>query len=190
VSALPLAHDPAAAVAPGDALPRLFDAQHGRLVAVARRYVRCPAAAADVVADVFARLWERRATWRPSGAAEVYVVAAVRNRALNVARDARGRGAHLARLGADAGARRRPARRGGGAVRRAQRRARAPRTGRGGAPRHRHPPAGAPDVLLLRARGFGWTEIAGRLGTSVAAAQMQHGRAVRALGALVGEAHR
>jgi len=143
-----------------------------------------------VVADVFARLWERRETWRPCTAAEVYVVSAVRNHALNVARNARGRGAHLTRFGAAAALGDPPPgiaqspfaapgdalddRERGVAVRRAMAAL----------------PKGRREVVLLRANGLAWAEVAERLGVSVAAAQMQHGRAVRALGALVGDAQR
>jgi RNA polymerase sigma-70 factor (ECF subfamily) len=47
--------------------------------------------ASEIVADLFARLWERRATWVVTGSVESYLFVATRNRARSTERDARRR---------------------------------------------------------------------------------------------------
>lgn len=56
------------------------------LVAFAYRYVEDADAAIDLVQDMFAALWERRATWTVHGSIRAYLYATVRNRALNAIR--------------------------------------------------------------------------------------------------------
>ena len=85
---LSLSVDDAAVVAQiqgGDAsaFERIFKGHAKALVTFAAGYVRSRATAEDIVADVFATLWERRATWNPANGVRAYLYAAVRNRSLN-----------------------------------------------------------------------------------------------------------
>jgi RNA polymerase sigma-70 factor (ECF subfamily) len=67
------------------AFERLFRDHYGGLCAFALRYVRERSIAEDLVQDLFADLWTRRTTWAPrAGAERAYLLAAVRNRALNL----------------------------------------------------------------------------------------------------------
>lgn len=78
------------ACAKGDkaALRSLYDAEAGRLVAVAQRIVRRRELAEDVVHDAFIVLWQRAATFDASlGSARAWIYTIVRNRALNAVRD-------------------------------------------------------------------------------------------------------
>jgi len=56
------------------------------LVAFARGYVASIDDAEELVAALFARLWEHRATWTPRHTIRSYLFAGVRNAALNVVR--------------------------------------------------------------------------------------------------------
>lgn len=63
----------------------LFRDHYAALASFAVRYVREHSLAEDLVQDLFADLWTRRATWKPrAGAGRAYLLAAVRNRALNL----------------------------------------------------------------------------------------------------------
>jgi RNA polymerase sigma-70 factor, ECF subfamily len=59
------------------------------LVAFAWRYLKSEEAAVDLVQEVFAHLWERRADLRVTGTMRAYLFAATRNRALNAIAHAR-----------------------------------------------------------------------------------------------------
>jgi RNA polymerase sigma-70 factor, ECF subfamily len=64
---------------------RLFRTHYATLASFAVRYVRDSAVAEELVQDLFADLWTRRATWEPqTGRERAYLLAAVRNRALNL----------------------------------------------------------------------------------------------------------
>jgi RNA polymerase sigma-70 factor, ECF subfamily len=63
---------------------RFFRAEFAALCGFADRYLHDRAAAEDLVQQLFADLWERRARWNPQFGARAYLFAAVRNRALNV----------------------------------------------------------------------------------------------------------
>ena len=78
------------ACAGGDraALRRLFEADAGRLIAVARRIVRRHDLAEEVVQDAFIQIWRHAGRYDPErGSARGWVYTIVRNRALNVIRD-------------------------------------------------------------------------------------------------------
>jgi len=78
------------AIAGGDkaALARLFDAEAGRLVAIARRIVRRQDLAEEVVQDAFVAVWQRAGQFDSSrGGALGWLTTIVRNRALNLLRD-------------------------------------------------------------------------------------------------------
>lgn len=66
----------------------LFRAYFPVLVPFARRYTGSVDEAEELVAALFARLWESRATWAPKHTIESYLFAAIRNAALNMARAA------------------------------------------------------------------------------------------------------
>ena len=78
--------DVAARIRGGDerALESLFRAYFAPLCEFAVRYVREAALAEEIVQDLFADLWARRADWEPRGPVRAYVFGAVRNRALNL----------------------------------------------------------------------------------------------------------
>ena len=64
-------------------LEALFRTYHTELCAFARRYVRCPDVAEELVSDVFVRVWELRETWPAVCASQKrYLYTAVRNGAL------------------------------------------------------------------------------------------------------------
>jgi RNA polymerase sigma-70 factor (ECF subfamily) len=69
------------------AFERLFFMHIDGLVTFAAGFVGSRGAAEDIVADVFAILWERRAVWNPRHGVRAYLYAAARNRALNTTRD-------------------------------------------------------------------------------------------------------
>lgn len=60
----------------------LFRTYRAGLCAFARGYVRCPAAAEDLVQDVFLRMWERRSSLPGRVNPKRYLFTAVRNQAL------------------------------------------------------------------------------------------------------------
>ena len=66
------------------ALETLFRSHYASLCEFAVRYVREEALAEEIVQDLFADLWARRAEWRLRGPVRAYLFGAVRNRALNV----------------------------------------------------------------------------------------------------------
>jgi len=70
------------------AFEALFRAHYVTLVAFAATYVRAEDLAEEIVGDVFAWLWDHRATWTPERSVRAFLFGAVRNRALNVQRDA------------------------------------------------------------------------------------------------------
>jgi RNA polymerase sigma-70 factor (ECF subfamily) len=69
---------------PQHALESLFRAYYVPLCEFAVRYVREPALAEEIVQDLFADLWTRRADWQLRGPVRAYLFGAVRNRALNL----------------------------------------------------------------------------------------------------------
>ena len=78
--------DIAARVRAGDeqALETLFRAHFASLCEFAVRYVREHALAEEIVQDLFADIWARRAGWQVRGPVRAYLFGAVRNRALNL----------------------------------------------------------------------------------------------------------
>lgn len=66
----------------------LFNKYYMSLVEFANRYVRESASAEDVVCDVFAKLWENREHLHLNTTLRAYLFGAVRNRSLNLVRDA------------------------------------------------------------------------------------------------------
>jgi RNA polymerase sigma-70 factor (ECF subfamily) len=71
-----------------DALARLFDMEAGRLIAIARRIVRRPDLAEEVVQEAFVAAWQRASQYDPTrGPALAWLTTIVRNRALNLLRD-------------------------------------------------------------------------------------------------------
>lgn len=80
------------ACARGDsaALRSLFDAEAGRLIAVAQRIVRRREIAEEVVQEAFVQIWQNAARYDASlGSARGWIYTIVRNRALNAIRDSR-----------------------------------------------------------------------------------------------------
>ena len=78
-------------IAGGDrsALEKLFRLEAGRLLAVARRIVRRVDLAEEVVQDAFVAIWQRARQYDPTrGGARGWITRIVRNRALNLVRDA------------------------------------------------------------------------------------------------------
>ncbi|MEO8619914.1 MAG: RNA polymerase sigma-70 factor [bacterium] len=63
---------------------RFFRMEFAPLCGFADRYLHDRAASEDLVQQLFADLWEHRATWNPRFGVRAYLFAAVRNRALNV----------------------------------------------------------------------------------------------------------
>ena len=67
------------------AFEALFREHYAALASFALRYLRDRALAEEIVQDLFADLWPRRATWElRAGNTRAYLLAAVRNRALNL----------------------------------------------------------------------------------------------------------
>lgn len=77
---------------PRQLLRRLFEEHHGELCAFACRYLASEEDAADVVQEVFVRVWSRRSERRLDDISRAYLYRAVRNEALNrrKARERRG----------------------------------------------------------------------------------------------------
>ncbi|WP_375451562.1 sigma-70 family RNA polymerase sigma factor [uncultured Devosia sp.] len=78
-------------IAKGDrsALAAVFDAEAARLIAVARRIVRRQHLAEEVVQDAFVAIWQRAGQFdRAKGTPRGWLTVIVRNRALNLLRDA------------------------------------------------------------------------------------------------------
>lgn len=71
------------------AFEHVYHAVAGDLIEFGVGMLGDPASASDLVADIFVDLWERRATWHPSGGVRAYLFTAIRHRALNALRDAR-----------------------------------------------------------------------------------------------------
>lgn len=79
-----------AQVARGDrpALSRLFQAEAGRLIAIAQRILRRRDLAEEAVQESFVAIWRRAAQFEPGkGSARGWMTIMVRNRALNMLRD-------------------------------------------------------------------------------------------------------
>lgn len=77
-------------VAHGDksALAALFEAEAGRMIAIARRIVRRVDLAEEVVQDAFVVVWNKAASFDPArGAGRAWLTTIVRRRALNLIRD-------------------------------------------------------------------------------------------------------
>lgn len=74
----------AEAIRAGDeiAFEALFRLYSKRLYLFAERLVGTPEVAEDLVADMFVRIWERRAEWELRGSMKSYLYTATRNRAL------------------------------------------------------------------------------------------------------------
>ncbi len=71
-----------------EAFSQLFRREAGRLLGVARRIVRRPELAEDVVQDAFVAAWRSAAQFDPArGNARAWLITIVRNRALNFLRD-------------------------------------------------------------------------------------------------------
>ena len=67
------------------AFEQVFRDHYASLCAFAFRYLRDRALAEELVQDLFADLWPARAAWQPrAGGERAYLLAAVRNRALNL----------------------------------------------------------------------------------------------------------
>jgi len=77
-----------AAIRTGDVavFEQLFLEHYPSLVAFAAAYLRDGAVAEEVVADVFAALWDRRTDWVVRTTIEAYLYAIVRNRVIDVLR--------------------------------------------------------------------------------------------------------
>jgi len=93
--AAPVADDAAllAAIRAGDAIAfeTVFRRYYPALRDFARRLLRTEGDAADIVEDVFARLWERRAAMTIDSSLTAYLYATVRHRAVDVLRQERNR---------------------------------------------------------------------------------------------------
>lgn len=77
-------------IAKGDrtALAQLFQAESGRLLAIAQRILRRRDRAEDVVQEVFVTVWRKAGSFTPErGSARGWLTVMVRNRALNALRD-------------------------------------------------------------------------------------------------------
>ena len=81
------------------ALDLLLQVVFPPLVRFAYGFVRSMDAAEDVVQDVMVRIWSQGAEWAPRGSVTAYLYSAVRNRALNAVRDARGELRRAAQVG-------------------------------------------------------------------------------------------
>ena len=84
------------------AFEALFRTLHPMLLRVALSLSATPAEADDAVQETFVRLWEHRARLDPEQSVRAYLARSVRNRVLNVARDARTRQTLLERHAAEA----------------------------------------------------------------------------------------
>jgi RNA polymerase sigma-70 factor (ECF subfamily) len=156
------------------AFEEMFRALYTPLCTFAAGYVRSAAVAEEVVADVFAWIWEHRSSWDPARSVEAFVYGAVRNRCLNIARndavDAR------RRAYADV-----PPGMGASAVR-PDLQAETIETDDALWQAVDQLPETQRVVLILRwQRGMAWADISAALGTTSGAAQMQHARALATL---------
>ena len=69
------------------ALRVIYDAEAPRMLGVALRILRRPSLAEEAVHDAFVQIWQRAATFDPArGAAETWLYAVLRHRALNILR--------------------------------------------------------------------------------------------------------
>ena len=69
------------------ALRAIYDAEAPRMLGVALRILRRPSLAEEAVHDAFLQVWQRAATFDPGrGAAETWLYAVLRHRALNILR--------------------------------------------------------------------------------------------------------
>jgi RNA polymerase sigma-70 factor, ECF subfamily len=84
-------HEAAVGIRAGDraTFDALFDATYEPLCRVAERYVRSSAVAEEIVQDAFLALWRRRGAIDPVRSIRLYLLQAVRNRALNTIRHAK-----------------------------------------------------------------------------------------------------
>lgn len=159
------------------AFEELFRATYAKLVRFAITYVGTPDSSEDVVGEVLASLWANRATLAVHGTLEGYLFGAVRRRAVSAFRHAsRHTGTSVRILGADehwgmgASAESPDASVTGGDTRAMVWRAIA------------ELPERQRTILSLRWQGeLGWDDIAHALGSTNAAVQMQHSRAIKAL---------
>lgn len=73
-----------------EGLRRIFDAEASRLMTIAHRIVRRRDLAEEVVQDAFLQIWRKAGQYSPArGSARGWIVTIVRNRSLNLLRDAR-----------------------------------------------------------------------------------------------------
>lgn len=145
------------------------------LTQLAFLHVRDRDAADDLVSDVLEQIWNRRAAWNVRGSVTAYLVIAVRNRAMNILRSDRRRGAaHLRSTSDDVSAVAEP-------IDTRERRAAVAAAVRALPERHR-------TILMLRWRlRESWEDVATVLGISVSAAKVQHHRAIHALRDHIGD---
>lgn len=66
---------------------RIFTRYREPFTGIAASYIHDRAAAEDIVADCFARFWDKREEIRLSGSPEAYLLTSVKNRCLNYLRD-------------------------------------------------------------------------------------------------------
>jgi RNA polymerase sigma-70 factor (ECF subfamily) len=181
--------DLAAGIRAGDAgaYEQLYRLYYRRLCEFATFYVQLQDDADDIVSDVYAYVWEHRATWKPLQV-ETYLFGAVRNRALNAVRDARAdrRRAVVLHDGSDM-----PGLSESPHAPDEEIEASSERSWRLAALRVAITALSDQQrtVLVLRWRfRKGWEEIAQILGISIAAAQMTHSRALSSLRERIGSA--
>ena len=72
-----------------DAFRELFEELHVTLIRFCWRYTKDDDASRDIVQDAFVKVWEKRTTLDPSRSLLAFMYTIVRNRALNLSRDAR-----------------------------------------------------------------------------------------------------
>lgn len=150
---------------------RLFAAERGRLVARLARRVGCAATAADLVQDVFLRLWERAA--EATGSPAAYLARSARNAAIDHRRAERVRAAYVEGLTPEQhGAAAPPTPE--AALDARDRLGRVDEAIRGLPGRTRH------IFLLHRIHGRGYAEIAGVFGISVSGVEKHMARALEA----------
>ena len=152
------------------------------LTQLAYLHLRDRDAADDLVADVLEKVWERHEIWEVRGSITAYLVIAVRNRAMNVLRSDRRRGAAHGRVGddaigdvasVDAGV--------------AEHAVDTPERRMALASAVRTLPERYRTILMLRWRfQESWEDVATVLEISVSAAKVQHHRAIRALRERIG----
>jgi RNA polymerase sigma-70 factor (ECF subfamily) len=165
------------------AFESLFKTYHAKLLPFAASYVDSAAIGDEIVADVFAWVWEHRETWSPGVSIAAYLYGAVRNRALNEAKRSAADRRRVVELAADGelpgvGARgKNPAQQ----IEEDDMIAAVWRAVEALPERRRL-------ILTLRWRyELAWDEIAAVVGTTSAAVQMDHSRALQALRSVLGE---